>query len=153
MRRLAEAFFYPAYAASVPQVVPPESLPSANSLTGLSYQVTGVFGTDPALTKQILKAGSAHGEPAWEMPLWDGYRSMIDSTVADIKNIGGPYGGSITAALFLKEFVGDTPWVHMDIAGTAWTDNGNDLGPKGATGAPVRTLVHWIVDRAAKGRR
>lgn len=131
-----------------------EVIVDAATLTGaimvaLGKEVTGVFGNDRALTRAIVKAGEDQGEPSWEMPLWKGYRTLIDSPVADIKNIGGPYGGSITAALFLKEFVGDTPWVHMDIAGTAWTD-GDALGPKGATGAPVRTLVHWILTRARR---
>lgn len=130
----------------------------AATLTGammvaLGNQVTGIFGSDAALTKQLLAAGKVAGEPSWEMPLWDGYRPLIESSVADIKNIGGPYGGAITAALFLKEFVGDTPWVHMDIAGTAWADTANDLGPRGGTGAPVRTLVQWVIARAAKGTR
>ena len=65
-----------------------------------------------------------------------------------MKNIGKRYGGAITAALFLAEFVGDTPWCHMDIAGPAWADSGHDLGPAGGTGAPVRTLVRFVLDRA-----
>jgi leucyl aminopeptidase len=77
------------------------------------------------------------------------YRRLIDSPVADVKNIGERYGGAITAAWFLAEFVGDTPWVHLDIAGPAWSEKGNDLGPKGATGAPVRALVRYLLDQAA----
>ena len=83
------------------------------------------------------------------MPLWPDYRKLIDSKVADVKNIGKRYGGAITAALFLSEFVGDTPWVHLDIAGPAFLDGAHDLGPAGATGVPVRALVRFVLDRAA----
>jgi leucyl aminopeptidase len=69
--------------------------------------------------------------------------------VADVKNIGERWGGAITAALFLAEFVGDVPWVHLDIAGPAFSEKGHDLGPKGATGFPVRALVRFVLDRAA----
>jgi leucyl aminopeptidase len=84
----------------------------------------------------------------WQLPLHRDYRWMIDSSVADVKNTGKRWGGAITAALFLAEFVGDTPWVHLDIAGPAFSDKGNDLGPKGGTGVPVRTLVRFLLDRA-----
>jgi leucyl aminopeptidase len=133
----------------------PAVIIDAATLTGacmvaLGPEVSGVFGNDKALVKEVLAAGESVGEPSWELPLFDGYRKLIESPVADIKNIGGPYGGAITAALFLKEFVGETPWVHIDIAGPAWTDGGNALGPKGATGIPVRTLVEFISGRAAR---
>ena len=85
----------------------------------------------------------------WQLPLWTDYRTLIDSKVADVKNIGKRYGGAITAALFLAEFVGDTPWVHLDIAGPAFHDGAHDLGPAGATGVPVRALVRFVLDRAA----
>ena len=91
---------------------------------------------------------TAVGEPMWEMPLFKDYRALIDSPVADIKNIGDRWGGAITAAWFLAEFVGQTPWVHVDIAGPAFTDRAHDLGPRGATGVPVRTLVRFVLDRA-----
>ena len=95
--------------------------------------------------------GAAVGEPIWQLPLCADYRALIDSKVADIKNIGKRYGGAITAAWFLAEFVGDTPWVHLDIAGPAFSEHGNDLGPAGGTGVPVRTLVRFLQDRAALG--
>ena len=76
---------------------------------------------------------------------------MIDSPVADSKNQGDRYGSAIAAALFLSEFVGDTPWVHLDVAGPAFTTSGHDLGPKGATGVPVRTLVRFVFSSAVLG--
>lgn len=135
----------------------PSAIIDAATLTGacmvaLGKDVSGVFGNDKALVRDVLAAGEAEDEPSWELPLFKGYRKDIDSHVADIKNIGSPYGGAITAALFLKEFVGDTPWVHIDIAGPAWGDPANALGPKGATGVPVRTLVRFVLDRAGRGR-
>jgi len=135
----------------------PAAIIDAATLTGacvvaLGEDVSGAFGNDRALVREVLAAGDAVGEPCWELPLFKDYRRQLDSSVADIKNIGKPYGGAITAALFLKEFVGDTPWVHIDIAGPAWTD-GNDLGPKGATGVPVRTVVRFVQDRAVRPAR
>lgn len=135
-----------------------EAIVDAATLTGacmvaLGDEVTGVFGNDRSVTREVLAAGKAVGEPGWEMPLWKGYRKQIDSNVADIKNIGGGYAGAITAALFLKEFVGETPWVHLDVAGPAWTDSGTDLGPKGGTGTPVRTMVRWVLSRAESSAR
>jgi leucyl aminopeptidase len=119
-------------------------------MVGLGTDIAGVFGNDDALASEVLAAAKAAGEPAWHMPLHADYRTIIDSNVADVKNIGKRYGGAITAALFLAEFVGDTPWVHMDIAGPAFSESGNDLGPKGATGAPVRTLVNFVLGRASR---
>ncbi len=78
----------------------------------------------------------------WPMPLDEDYKDSIRGTVADILNTGGRYGGAITAALFLKEFVGNTPWIHLDIAGTAWLDENKPYQAKGASGVAVRTLVH-----------
>ncbi|TMK60044.1 MAG: leucyl aminopeptidase, partial [Actinobacteria bacterium] len=98
-------------------------------------------------------AGEATGEPIWQLPLFADYRKLIDSKVADIKNIGKRYGGAITASWFLAEFVGDTPWVHLDIAGPAFSEHGNDLGPAGGTGMPVRTLVRFLQDRAGARKR
>ena len=126
----------------------------AATLTGacivaLGDQITGVMGNDPATVKAVLKAGEEAGEPGWELPLWEGYNAQIESNVADIKNIGSRGGGTITAALFLQNFVDDTPWVHLDVAGTAWTDSGNAMGPKGATGNPVRTVVRFVLNQAS----
>jgi leucyl aminopeptidase len=118
-------------------------------MIALGPDIAGAMGNDDELARAVIDAGAAVGEPIWQLPLFRDYRALIDSNVADVKNIGKRYGGAITAALFLSEFVGDTPWVHLDIAGPAFSENGTDLGPKGGTGVPVRTLVRFLLDRAA----
>jgi leucyl aminopeptidase len=122
-------------------------LVDAATLTGaivvaLSNVNTGVFGSDQALIDRVLASARAAGEKMWPMPLDDEYRDMIKSTVADIQNVGsGKGGGASTAAAFLREFTGDTPWVHLDIAGTAWLDDAKPWAGKGGTGVAVRTLI------------
>jgi leucyl aminopeptidase len=132
----------------------PSCIVDTATLTGacmvaLGTDISGAFGNDDTLAQELVAAGTAVGEPIWQMPLWGDYRQLIDSKVADVKNIGKRYGGAITAALFLAEFVGDTPWVHLDIAGPAFQDHATDLGPAGATGVPVRALVRFLLHRAA----
>jgi len=117
-------------------------------MVALGTDIAGAMGTSDDLAKELIRAGAAAGESIWQLPLYRDYRSLIDSKVADIKNIGKRYGGAITAAWFLAEFVGDIPWVHLDIAGPAFSENGHDLGPAGATGMPVRTLVGFLQGRA-----
>jgi leucyl aminopeptidase len=131
----------------------PVAIVDTATLTGacmiaLGDRITGAMGNDQRVITDVIAAGDAVCEPVWQLPLFEDYRQLIDSTVADVKNIGERWGGAITAAWFLAEFVGDTPWVHLDIAGPAFSEKGNDLGPKGATGAPVRTLVRYLLDRA-----
>lgn len=115
---------------------------------GLGHQAVGVFGNDRERIDEVLAAGELSGEPGWPMPLWDEYKEQIKSDVADIKNTGGRPAGSITAAAFLQEFVDDYPWVHLDVAGTAYSQS--DLGwiPKGPTGTPVGTFVEVVRARA-----
>ena len=132
----------------------PRAIVDAATLTGacmiaLGEELWGVMGNDRDVVRQLLDAGEQAGEPGWELPLWTSYRKKIDSEVADVKNIGDRYGGAITAALFLKEFVGDVPWAHMDIAGTAFSERPGDYWPKGATGNPVRTIVRFVEGQAA----
>jgi leucyl aminopeptidase len=117
-------------------------------MVALGTDIVGAFGTDDGLAQELVAAGTEVGEPIWQMPPWSDYKALIESKVADVKNIGKRYGGAITAALFLAEFVGDTPWVHLDIAGPAFHESAHDLGPAGATGAPVRALVRFVLDRA-----
>jgi leucyl aminopeptidase len=117
-------------------------------MVALGADITGAMGNDDDLIRGIVAAGQEVGEPTWQLPLHRDYRALIDSKVADVKNIGKRYGGAITAALFLAEFVGDTPWCHLDIAGPAFADAAHDLGPAGGTGAPTRTLVRFLMDRA-----
>lgn len=103
---------------------------------------SGVFGNNQELVDKVIKAGQEAGERLWQMPMYEEYKEQNKSEVADIKNSGGRYGGAITAALFLAEFVGDTPWVHIDIAGTSRSDKDRAYVVKGATGFGVRTLVN-----------
>ena len=117
-------------------------------MVALGTDIGGAIGNDDALARELVHAGQLTGEPLWQLPLYPDYRRLIDSKVADIKNIGKRYGGAITASWFLAEFVGDTPWVHLDIAGPAFSEHGNDLGPAGGTGFPVRALVRFVLDRA-----
>jgi len=103
---------------------------------------SGVFGTNQEFTDKVLASAKATGEKMWPMPMDDEYREMIKGTIADIQNISsGKGGGAITGAMFIREFVGDVPWVHLDIAGTAWLDDAKPWMAKGATGVGVRTLV------------
>lgn len=131
----------------------PQCIVDTATLTGacvvaLGTDIAGAFSNDDVLAQELVAAGTEVGEPIWQMPMWPDYRQLIDSKVADIKNTGKRYGGAITAAWFLAEFVGDTPWVHLDIAGPAFQEGSHDLGPAGATGVPVRALVRWIQERA-----
>jgi leucyl aminopeptidase len=129
----------------------------AATLTGaivvaLANVNTGVFGSDSAFTQQLLESAKAAGEKMWLMPVDDEYREMIKSTIADIQNVGTSRGGgAITAAMFLKEFTGDIPWVHLDIAGTAWLDDPKSWAAKGATGVGVRTLIDLAMKFGANG--
>jgi leucyl aminopeptidase len=106
----------------------------------------GVFGTDEAFTARVLACAKTAGEKMWHMPLDDEYRDQIKSTIADIQNVGGRGAGASTAAWFLREFTGDTPWVHLDIAGTAWLDDAKPWMGKGGTGVAVRTLVELAMN-------
>jgi leucyl aminopeptidase len=119
-------------------------------MIALGEDIWGVMGNDRGLIRDVLAAGEATGEQGWELPLWKRYREKIVSPIADVKNVGDRWGGAITAALFLSEFVGDTPWCHMDVAGTAYHEKAGDYWPKGATGSPVRTVVRYVMDRAAE---
>jgi leucyl aminopeptidase len=124
------------------------------AMVALGDSISGAMGNDGSLIAEVIAAGDAVGEPIWELPLYRDYRRLIDSSVADVKNVSNDrYGGAIVAALFLDEFVGGIPWVHLDIAGPAFSDRGNDLGPRGGTGVPVRALVRFLLDRAAARRR
>ena len=130
----------------------PAAVIDAATLTGacviaLGHTATGVMGSDDALVQEVLDAAKRAGEPGWPLPLWDDYKELIKSDVADIKNSGGRPAGTITAALFLKEFADGYPWVHLDIAGTAYTES--DLGtvPRGPTGVPVGTFVEFVRGR------
>jgi leucyl aminopeptidase len=118
-------------------------------MRALGRDVAGVIGNHEGLVEAVRAAGTSTGEPAWPMPLWRPYASQLDSTVADLKNLGWGDGGAITAALFLERFVGDTPWAHLDIAGTAWTDADRGMLVAGCTGFGARLLLRLALDFAA----
>jgi len=106
----------------------------------------GVFTNNDALLARVLAAAKAEGEKSWHMPLDDDYKDLLKSAFADLANIGGRWGGAISAAYFLKEFAGDTPWVHLDIAGTAWLDESKPFLAKGPSGVAVRTFSRLALD-------
>lgn len=108
----------------------------------------GMMGSDDKLMNELRQASEKAGEKLWQLPLTKEYQDMIKSDIADIKNLGGRYAGAITAAAFLRAFVGDTPWAHLDIAGTAWQEENRPEMAKGPTGYGVRTLVEFILSRS-----
>ncbi|SEF50410.1 leucyl aminopeptidase [Bryocella elongata] len=126
------------------------TLVNAATLTGaigvaLGLINAGLFSNDDVTAQRFLDATPATGEKYWRMPCTDDYRDQIKSQIADIMNTGGSrYGGATTAAMFLKEFVGETPWIHLDIAGTAWMDEQKPWQSKGPTGVAVRTIAEWV---------
>jgi leucyl aminopeptidase len=129
----------------------PAAVVDAATLTGacviaLGNTATGLLGNDDRLIREVLGASTTAGEPAWQLPLWDEYRELIKSDVADLKNTGGRAAGTITAALFLKEFA-DFPWVHLDVAGTAYSETDLVMIPRGPTGVPMGTFVQFVRGR------
>ena len=132
----------------------PDAIVDLATLTGacviaLGEEIAGLWTSDDTLASNLEQAAMASGEGLWRMPLHSPYRKGLKSLLADMKNTGPRPGGSITAALFLKEFVdAGIPWAHIDIAGTVWSDKGRGLNPSGATGYGVRTLVNWIRNQA-----
>lgn len=125
----------------------------AATLTGaivvaLGYVNVGAFTNNQSFLDRVLAASKQEGEKMWQMPLDDEYKDLLKSPFADLANIGGRWGGAISAAWFLKEFAGDTPWVHLDIAGTAWLEETKTFLAKGPTGVPVRTFVKLAMDWA-----
>ncbi len=105
---------------------------------------SGIFANDDDSYRRFTEGLQISGERFWRLPLDDDYRDVIKSSIADIKNTGGRYGGAINAAMFLKEFVDDTPWLHLDIAGTAWVDDAKPWSASGPTGVAVRSIIEWI---------
>jgi leucyl aminopeptidase len=109
-----------------------------------------ILGNDQNLIDDVRRAGREVGERLWQLPMDSDYREMIKSDIADIKNSGGRYAGTITAAYFLQEFAEETPWVHLDIAGTAWETERKSHIAKGPTGIAIRTVVNYVCNHAAK---
>jgi leucyl aminopeptidase len=121
-------------------------LVDAATLTGavvvaLGHFYAGAFSNNQPFCDKLLRAAQAEGEKMWQFPLDEDYKKALESEFADLHNIGGRPGGAITAAMFIKDFVNDVPWVHLDIAGTAWLEDGKPYMVKGATGIGVRTFV------------
>jgi len=110
-------------------------------VVALGKTTTGLFGTPEPWLHHIRKAAETAGERLWPMPLFPDYRDQLKSEIADMVNSPGRPAGAITAAMFLKEFAGEGPWAHLDIAGTAWAEDHKPWQPKGATGAMIRTLI------------
>ena len=140
---LADALTY------VCETVKPARIIDLATLTGailvaLGREHAGLFSNDDELAAQLSRAGEATGEKVWRLPLGKAYDKLIDSTVADMKNIGGRFAGSITAAQFLKRFVGETPWAHLDIAGTAMDSPKTDISRSWASGFGVRLLDRFV---------
>lgn len=132
----------------------PAAIVDCATLTGavvvaLGDQAAAVLGTDDRLVAELEKAGERTGERVWRLPLFPEYRKQLDSAYADLKNVGGRKAGTITAAAFLREFVGDTPWAHIDIAGVAYGDGTLSYQRKGALGVPARLLFEWVRARSA----
>ena len=130
----------------------PRAIVDLATLTGaiiasLAHEYAGLFSTDDTLAAQLTAAGQASGDKLWLMPMGAVYDKMIDSPIADMKNVGGKFGGSITAAQFLARYIeGGTPWAHLDIAGTVWADKPGATWDKGATGFGVRLLDRFVRD-------
>lgn len=128
----------------------PDEIIDLATLTGacivaLGQEIAGLWGNNKELIDRIVKAGESAGEKLWQMPLEEDYKDQIKSHIADIKNVStGRWGGAITAALFLKEFAGDIPWVHLDIAGPAYQEKDTPLVPQGGAGFGVRLLLEYL---------
>ena len=125
----------------------PDAIVDIATLTGavmgaLGPEIAGVLGSDQTLVDQVTSCADSVDEPVWQLPLEKArYRKLLDSVVADMRNIGGPYGGTITASIFLSEFAGDVPWAHLDIAGPMKVDGDEGIYSKGATGFGTRLLI------------
>jgi leucyl aminopeptidase len=130
----------------------PDAIVDIATLTGAAMAALGtdyaaVVGSDADVVGALERAAEAADEPVWELPLArDRYRKLLDSVVADMKNVGGPYAGATTAAIFLSEFVGDVPWAHLDIAGPMNSDSDSGWRSKGATGFGTRLLIDFVTN-------
>ena len=122
-------------------------------VVALGHTASGVMGTDERLIDEVRSAGERAGERVWPLPLWDEYRELMKSDIADVKNAGGRPAGSISAGWFLREFVDGFPWAHLDIAGTAYTDREDPTRVKGPTGVGVRLFSEFVLNRQGAGAR
>jgi leucyl aminopeptidase len=126
----------------------------AATLTGavvvaLGYVNAGIFSSDDEMYERFVKALNQAGEKMWRLPLDDEYKDLLKSNIADMTNAGSRWGGAIFAAMFLKEFAEDTPWIHLDIAGTAWMEDAKPWIAKGPSGIALRSLIEFVQDWSA----
>ncbi|MFQ5601129.1 MAG: leucyl aminopeptidase, partial [Candidatus Krumholzibacteriia bacterium] len=133
----------------------PKAIIDVATLTGaaliaLGQVATAVLGNDRDLIENLKVAGQRSFERLWELPLWEEFEELIRTPIADIKNSGGKHGGTITAATFLKHFVDETPWAHLDIAGTSYLDKAEGYRSQGGTGVGVRLLIEYLRGQIAK---
>jgi leucyl aminopeptidase len=119
-------------------------------VVALGHTAAGVMGSDDKLVDEVRAAGERAGERVWPLPLWEDYRELMKSDIADVKNSGGRPAGSISAGWFLREFVDDFPWAHLDIAGTAYTDREEPTRVKGPTGMGVRLFTEFVLGRTGQ---
>jgi leucyl aminopeptidase len=145
---LADALFY-ARQMGVSRLVDIATLTGA-MVVALGNACSGVMGNDQELVDRVIESGASSGERIWQLPLYDDYKEQIKSNVADVKNTGGRAAGSLTAGQFLAEFVEETSWAHLDIAGTYFSSKEKGYLVKGGTGVPTRTLVNLAM---SLGRR
>jgi leucyl aminopeptidase len=132
-------------AEAEPDVIVDIATLTGSAMAALGTEYAAVIGSSQPVIDALLASSASADEPLWQMPLArDKYRKNLDSVVADMRNVGGPYAGATTAAIFLSEFVGDIPWAHLDIAGPAWTDRNLPYQPKGGTGFGIRALLAWL---------
>lgn len=140
---LADALWYAAREAKADKIINLATLTGA-CIVALGSIISGALTNNDDFMSEVKKASEISGEPVWQLPSHPDYRKQIKGDFGDIKNIGGGGAGTITAGLFLEEFVDETPWVHLDIAGTAYLDKANGYLPKGATGVHVKTLYNLV---------
>lgn len=140
---LADALSYAVKHLKPSRIIDVATLTGAIEIA-LGNELTGLFSNNDALSDSLVRAGSVTFERVWRMPLFDEYRDQLRSDIADLRNHGGRPGGAITAALFLKEFVQNTPWAHLDIAGTAYLNDARRYHPKFGTGIGVRLLIEFL---------
>lgn len=144
---LVDAVHYIIEKENVKEVIDVATLTGA-ALVALGETTTAVVTNDDKFYEELKSASEYTGEKLWQLPAFDEYKELIKSDIADLKNSGGRFAGTITAGLFIEAFVQDKPWLHLDIAGTAWTSKNSNLGIKGGTGAPVHTLYELAKRRS-----
>ncbi len=142
---LADAICYAVQKVNADEIVDMATLTGA-CVVALGPLCSGLFSNNDALADRLLAAADGAGERVWRLPLIDEYREHLKSDVADLNNVGPRGGGAITAGLFLKEFAGERPWAHLDIAGPAFLEKDTPLAPKGGTGCAVRTILGYLTD-------